>query len=347
MRVVVTGATGNVGTSLLPALAAEPAVDSVLGLARRLPELSLPKVKWVAADISTADLVTLFRGADVVVHLAWLIQPSHHEPTLAATNVIGSQRVFAAAAAARVGAVVYASSIGAYSPGPKDRPADESWPTEGIHSSYYSRHKAAVERLLDSFEAEHPEIRVVRLRKALIFKREAGAGIGKLFLGPLVPRKLLRRSFIPVVPDNPRLVFQAVHSLDVGEAYRLAVVSDVRGPFNVAAEPVLDPAALARALDARPLPIPPPVLRVAVHATWLARLQPMSGGWIDMAHGVPIMDTARAYAELGWRPRHRADDALREVIDGLRENDGLATPALEPDRGGDVHLPRTPPRVRG
>ena len=78
-------------------------------------------------------------------------------------------------------ALVYASSVGAYSPGPKDRRVDESWPTAGIESSFYSRHKAEVERLLDRFERETPSVRVVRLRPALIFKREAASGIRRLF----------------------------------------------------------------------------------------------------------------------------------------------------------------------
>ena len=239
MRVVVVGATGNVGTSLLEALRGEPAVESVLGLARRLPELELPKVEWARADVSRDDLVPHFRGADCVVHLAWKIQPSRDGGALRATNVHGSTRVFLAAAEADVPALVYASSVGAYSPGPKDRRVDESWPTEGIPSSFYSRHKAEVERILDHFEADHhhPQMRVVRLRPGLIFKREAATGIRRLFAGPFLPSPLLHPRLLPVVPDLPRLRFQAVHSLDVGHAYRLAIVSpDARGAFNVAAE---------------------------------------------------------------------------------------------------------------
>jgi hypothetical protein len=49
------------------------------------------------------------------------------------------------------------SSVGAYSRGPKDREVDEDWPTEGTESSFYSRHKVAVERELDRFEADNPE----------------------------------------------------------------------------------------------------------------------------------------------------------------------------------------------
>ena len=168
------------------------------------------------------------RGADAVVHLAWLIQPSRDESLTHAVNVDGSRRVFEATARAGVPALVYASSVGAYRPGPKDGRVAEDWPTTGIPSSFYARHKAEVERLLDGFEEEHPDVRVVRLRPGLIFKRAAASGVRRLFAGPFLPSPLLRRELVPIVPKHPRLRFQAVHSLDVGEAYRLAV--DARGP---------------------------------------------------------------------------------------------------------------------
>src|ERR671933_1689066 len=201
MRVVVVGATGNVGTSVLHALAREPAVDSIVGVARRLPEMSFPKTEWAQADIVTDDLVPLFRGADAVVHLAWLIQPSRDSAMLRAVNVDGSERVFRAAGEAGVGALVYASSVGAYSPGPKDRAVDESWPTDGIESSFYAVHKAETERLLDRFEREHPDVRSVRLRPGLIFKAEAASEIRRYFVGPFLPSPLVRRPLIPIVPD--------------------------------------------------------------------------------------------------------------------------------------------------
>ena len=331
MRVVVVGATGNVGTSLLPALAGDTAVESILGVARRLPQLDLPKTEWARADIAGDDLVPLFRGADADVHLAWAIQPSRDLSQLWRINVEGSTRVFRAAGEARVRAVVYASSVGAYSRGPKDEAVDESWPTNGIPTSFYGRHKAEVERRLDRFEQERPETRVVRLRPGLIFKREAAEGIRRLFAGPFVVNPLVRPSLIPVVPDVPGLRFQAVHSYDVGEAYRLAVTRDVRGPFNVAAEPVLDPSELARILGARRLPFPARAARRLADLTWRLHLQPTPPGWVDLALGVPILDTTRAREELGWRPRHSASDALRDLLAGLREGAGAPTPPLSPE----------------
>jgi UDP-glucose 4-epimerase len=336
MRVAITGASGNVGTSLLRSLADEPAVESIVGLCRRAPDLRMPKLEWRAADVVTSDLRPCFEGADAVVHLAWLIQPGRDKDTLRAVNVDGSRRVFAAAAAAGASSLVYASSIGAYSPGPKDRRVDESWPTTGIPSSFYARHKSEVERILDAFEEEHPSVRVVRLRKALIFKREAASEIRRLFAGPLLPGSLLRRSLIPVVPDIERLVFQAVHSYDVGEAYRRAIVGDARGAFNVAAEPVLDPTELARILHARKVRVPRRLARRVASLAFAGRLQPSEPGWLDMALAVPTMDTTRAEQVLGWTPRHTSEEALCDLLAGMREGAGLDTPPLEPGNAGPL-----------
>jgi nucleoside-diphosphate-sugar epimerase len=337
MRVVVVGASGNVGTSVLRSLAEEPAVESVLGIARRAPRQSFPKTEWREADVARSPLRPLFQGADAVVHLAWLIQPGRDKQKLHEVNVEGSARVFRAVASAGVPALVYASSIGAYAPGPKDRAVDESWPTTGIPSSFYARHKAEVERLLDRFEGEHPETRVVRLRPGLIFKREAASGIRRLFAGPLLPSFLVQRRLIPVVPAHERLVFQAVHSHDAGDAYRLAIVNDdARGAFNVAADPVLDPDELARALGARAVPVPRALLRRGAALTYRLRLQPSEPGWVDMAFAVPVMDTTRARTELGWRPRHTSSEALLDLLEGIRDGAGLDTPPLEPGGAGPL-----------
>jgi UDP-glucose 4-epimerase len=328
MRVVVVGATGNVGTSVVQALCADPDVEHVVGVARRPGGFELDGLEWARADIRSADLAKLFRGADAVVHLAWLIQPSHRPDVLASVNVSGSRRVFEAVREAHVPALVYASSVGTYSPGPKTELVGEDWPTTGISSSSYALHKATVERMLDEFARAMPDTRLVRLRPALTFKRSAAAEIRRYFLGRIVPPAAADPRFIPVVPDIPRLRFQVVHTDDVAEAYRLAVTSDARGPYNVAVEPVLDPAVLAELLGARRVPVPRQLARAALWASWRGRLQPTSEGWLDMALAVPLMSTDRIRDELGWRPRHDARATLIELLAGLRRKEAIPTPVL-------------------
>jgi UDP-glucose 4-epimerase len=334
MRVVITGASGNVGTSLIEALEHETEVDSILGLARREPAPQPPKTTWAPADISRDDLVAHFRGADVVVHLAWIFQPTHDQVATWRNNVLGSIRVFRAAAEAGVPALVHASSVGAYSPGPQDVPVDESWPTHALPTAAYGREKSYVERVLDTFERDHPDVRVVRLRPGFIFKRESASEQRRLFAGPLLHNRLVRPELIPFVPDLPGLRFQALHTLDAAEAYRLAIVRPVRGAFNVAADPVVDAGTLGELLDARPVRLPAGALRAGLAAAWRLHLVPASPMLFDLARSLPIMDTTRARNELGWTPRHSSLDALGAFLEGLRRGAGADTPPLQSEAGG-------------
>jgi len=334
MKVVVTGATGNAGTSTVQALGESREIDEIVGLARRRPNWAPPKTSWVEANVLTADLGAIFAGADAVIHLAWAIQPSRDAVTLERINVEGSRRVFEAVAAAGVPKLVHASSVGAYSRGPKDREVNEDWPTEGTQSSFYSRHKVAVERELDRFEAANPATRVVRLRPALIFKDEAATEIRRLFVGPFLPNFLLRRSFLPALPRVERLRFQAVHSEDVGRAYLQAVLKDVNGAFNLAAKPPLSPEEMAERIGVRSFPVPARIVRRLADLSWRMRLQPTPPGWLDMALNVPLMSSERARRELGWEPRHSGVEALEELLEGLREGHGAGTPPLEADSVG-------------
>lgn len=334
MKVVVTGATGNVGTSTIRALSESPEIEVIVGLARREPTWTPPKTNWVEANVLTADLAAVFEGADAVIHLAWAIQPSRDALTLERINVEGSRCVLEAVAAAGVPRLVHASSVGAYSRGPKDREVDETWPTEGTETSFYSRHKVAVERELDRFEADNPETRVVRLRPALIFKDEAATEIRRLFIGPFLPNFLLRRGLLPALPRVDRLRFQAVHSEDVGRAYLRAVLADVDGAFNIAAEPPLSPEEMAERIGVRSFPVPARVVRRLADLSWKLRLQPTPAGWLDMARNVPLMSSARARQELGWEPHYSAMEALEELVEGLRGGHGAKTPPLKADSAG-------------
>ena len=248
-------------------------------------------------------------------------------------------RAARAVAEAGVPTLLYASSIGAYSPGPKDRAVDESWPTNGILTSYYGRHKAEVERRLDRFESEAPDVRVVRMRPGLVFKREAAQGIRRLFAGPFFPALIANPSLINLVPDIENLRSQVIHSYDLGEAFKLAILNEeARGAYNLAAEPVLDAREIGRILNARPLPVPASLARAGARLTWALRLQPVPPGWLDLSRNVPIMDTQKARRELGWSPGFSADEALLDILEGLRSGAGLDTPPLSPKTGGPFRI---------
>jgi len=333
MRIAVTGATGNLGSAVLRRIARENdaapgSAHQVLGISRRAPEPpgSVERVEWVQIDLEApsafADLRDALRGYDAVAHFAWKLQPAHDEQQLRRTNIGGTRAVLRAAAAAHVAQIVVASSVGAYSASPKDSPVPESWPVDGIPASSYSRHKSEVEHLLDEFEYDHPDITLARIRPALIFQSEAASEIARLFLGHLVPTRLIGVLRPPVLPLSPQLVFQAVHADDVAAAVWLILEHRAAGPFNIATAPILGPDDLARALGARrAVPLPLGLLRGLVAATWHARLQPTEPGWIDLAGHCPVMSTARL-SDLGWKPERSSHEALAELVAGIRGGQG-------------------------
>jgi len=335
MRIVVTGATGNVGTSVVEALLQRPEVTSVLGLARRKPAAedgrTAGRLEWANADIRHDDLVPLFRGADVIVHLAWLFQPTHRSWVTWRANVGGSERVLRAVAEAAVRSLVFASSVGAYSPAEDDRPVTEQWPTDGWPQAAYMREKAYVERLADAFERRQPQCRVVRMRPAFTFKYTSAEEQRRLFAGPLVPNPLVRPGLLPLLPLPSGLRFQAVHSEDVGRAYALAAVGHVGGPFNLAAEPVFDRDRIAELLRTRVVGVPPRAVRAVLAFGWRLRMLPAQPDLFDALMRLPVMDATRARTELGWTPRMGADDALREFLAGFRAGAGGNTAPLAAD----------------
>jgi nucleoside-diphosphate-sugar epimerase len=299
----------------------------------------MPKVEWARADVTRDNLVSYLRGADAVVSLHWLIQPSRDLNKLWMVNVEGNSRLMRAVEEVGVPALLYSSSVGVYSPGPKDRAVGEDWPRDGIPTSYYSREKAEVERRLDRFERENEGVRVVRMRPGLVFKKEAAQGIRRLFGGPFFPSFLARPELINFVPEIPGLRSQVVHSYDVGEAFRLALLNDgVRGAFNLAAEPVLDAQEIGRVLGARPFPASARLARAGAELTWRLGLQPVAPGWLDLALQVPVMDTTRARNELGWTPGRSAADALLDLLEGLRKGAGLDTPVLSRGTSGPMRV---------
>jgi len=351
MRVVVVGATGNVGTAVLAALHQRPEVTSIVGIARRMPARSAEpyaRAEWVSIDIAAAidpdeavtQLTEAFQDADAVIHLAWLIQPNGHRDLLRRVNVEGTRHVARAVANAGVRTFVVASSVGAYASSPGREARSESWPTTGIRTSHYSVDKAAQETVLDEFEAANPQVSVTRLRPALIFQGDAGSEIHRYFLGRWAPVRVLDAGRPPVLPLPRGVRLQVIHAHDVAEAYAAAAVLGRRGAFNICADDVLSAAELAGIVDhGRFLELPVAMVRAAVAAGHRAGLIAADAGWLDMGMNAPVMDNSRAKAELDWQPRRSAADTVRELLDGMVAGDGARSIPMRARDSRQAHLP--------
>jgi UDP-glucose 4-epimerase len=331
MRVVVTGASGNLGTAVTEGLVAGG--HDVVGICRRPPEGRGDGVEWVALDLTSEERVPALRqafaGADAVVHLAWGFQPMRRPAYLQRLDVGGTAAVLEAASSAGVGHLVHTSSVGAYSPADGDDPVDESWPTGGTPGVPYSEHKAAAERLLDAHEAVPDHVpAIARVRPSLTARMAVGASLARYALPSLVPATVLKA--VPVLPLDRRFRVQLTHSHDIADAIVAVVLRRATGAFNLASTPVLGHEDLARALGARAVHVPWPLLRMAAATAWELRLQPVDPGWLDMGWAVPVMDAGRARRELDWSPQHDARSALAEALEGFTREAATDTPALRP-----------------
>src|SRR5919202_4724233 len=197
LTVAVTGPTGTFGYGLVPLLQSEQRVKRIVGIARRPfdpTDHGWTKMEYRQGDVRDPDaLKEAFEGADVVVHLAFMITGNADRSTIRAINVEGTLNAFRAAAAAGAKRFVYASSVAAYG-FHRDNPVGmtEEWPTRPARHLFYAQEKAELEHLLDHEAGAHPDLDLYLLRPPIVLGPHAVGG-KDLLPGPLAPvRRRLR-----------------------------------------------------------------------------------------------------------------------------------------------------------
>ena len=336
VRVVLTGATGNVGTALCRWLVDHPAVSSVSAIARRLPSSSgdqtNARTQWHSVDIAEPDaserLARIFAGADAVVHLAWRITEDHDRNQQLRVNRDGSAAVFDAVRRAGVRHLTFLSSAAVYSPAPPGSVVREDWPRRGIPGSAYSADKVAVEDLLDRVQAETPDLRIVRVRPPTVLQASAAGEIAAMALGRAAPLTRILRGRLPLLPLPSRTRIQVVAAADVADLVGRALLADASGAFNVADEPVLSPAELAELLGGRHVPVPAHLIRALLDVTFRLRLQRLDPSWVDVLVNGPQLDCESARTRLGWRGSHDGRALLTELRETVAKGAGAPAPPL-------------------
>ena len=228
LTVAITGPTGDIGRALVRALERSRTVGEIRGMARRPidPEYGFKRLKYVQGDVLDRDAVESFvAGADVVVHLAFIILGSHDE-TLS-INLEGSRNVFEAAIGCGAKRLVYASSVAAY--GFHDDnpiPLTEDIPPRGTDDFYYSAQKAELESVLEDF-TRGVDIESYIFRPCIVSGPDAPLLIDNIpyvRISDALPGAVRRLFDVvpilkPVIPDNG-VPFQLVHHDDVATAMR-------------------------------------------------------------------------------------------------------------------------------
>jgi UDP-glucose 4-epimerase len=324
LTVAVTGPTGEIGRSVVRALERSRHVERIIGMARRPfdpAEHGWKRAEYVQGDVlDRASVEGLVEGADVVVHLAFIIFGGREETR--AINLEGSRNVFEAATAAGARRLVYTSSVAAYG-FHDDNPEvlTEEVEPRGAEEFYYSAQKADLEGLLRGIvEGSSTDTYVFRPcivagpdAPMLIDNLSGDAGLSgrfdklKSLLGavPLVK---------PVLPDTG-VPFQLVHHDDVATAVRAATLGRGKpGVYNLAGDGTLTTGDLARELGWYTFPLPKQAIGVAGEIVSRAPLMPVRASWLTAFRRPVLMDTTKARRELGWRPKHDSRGTLRAMV---------------------------------
>ena len=329
LTVAVTGPTGTFGFGLMPLLQADPRIDRIVGIARRPFDPSAhgwSKLEYRRGDVRDPEALRgAFEGADVVVHLAFMITGTASRQTIREINVEGTLGAFWAAAEARAKRFVYASSVAAYGFHP-DNPVGmtEDWPVRPAARLFYAQEKAELERLLGEQAGDHPGVGLYLLRPPVVLGPHAVGGKDVLPAPVAAAAQtifgVVHRLGVPIPVPAPDLPMQFIHEDDVGQALlKCAVAEGPPGAYNIAADGVLAMADVIRELGLTPVPVPAALASRAARAA--ASIPPLPFvppvvEWIEAASHPAIMDTTKAKQELGWRPKYTALEALRDTLPG-------------------------------
>ena len=306
LTVAVTGATGNLGALLVPRLEGDGRVRRILTLGPRAPlgnkidHRALDLTRHTAEEDLTEALSE--ERVDALYHLAFLDRPARHGSLAHEIEVIGTMRVLAAAGATKVPKLIVPSFTAVYGARPGG-PAvhTERSPLEAPESRFL-HDRVQVEEQVRGFRARHPDVKVIVLRFAPV-------------LGPTVDNpatRLLRRRNVPTLLGFDPL-WQAIHEEDAGLALHLALHAEASGEFNVVADGVLPFSGLLQLAGARPVPLPPPLAKAALHALNAAGAAMVPTHLLDFLRFSWVAEGSRAKEALGFSPRHTARDAARAL----------------------------------
>jgi UDP-glucose 4-epimerase len=306
MRIAMTGVSSYLAGVLLPLFEADPEVEEIIGVDLKEPQAGFKKIRFIRRDVRDEGLADAFTGADTLVHLAFIVMPLRDMNETNSINIQGSINAFQAAAKAGLRKIVQASSIAAYGAWP-DNPEiiTEDVPVRGMPEFYYSYTKAEVEKYLDKFEKEHPEVMVTRLRPSI-------------FVGPKI-NNLMRmiatsRAFIKLKGIDARL--QLAWDEDVADAFYRVTKKDFPGAYNIAGDNPVYFNEVGELAGLKSFEIPFSIAKMFVKTGWSMRLSKMlSPGWLDVARYSIVVDCTKAKTELGWSPKYDTPGALRKLLE--------------------------------
>ena len=307
MKVAITGVSSRIGAEFVSRMDRDDAVDEIVGIDIVEPKHLSKKLRFIKRDVRDDRIRGDVQGCDALAHLAFLYQPPlPPQEQVYAINVDGSRNIFDSAIGARVGKIVFVSSVAAYgSFSDNPVPISEEHPIRLMTPPfYYNECKYRVERYLDELEATHKELVVTRLRPCTVASRSFS-------------HVLNRRIYFDPCPEVP---VQFVWIDDVVEAFFLAMMKHAPGAFNIAGDSPLHWREIAAIAGRRCLTIPYRAALWLTETTFALGIQKkVPPGWIRMSRYPVVLDCTKAKRVLGWAPRYDTGGAIKEFFEHQRQ----------------------------
>jgi UDP-glucose 4-epimerase len=320
VRYVITGGSGYIGTRLVARLGARAETERIVISDVRPPRTFRPKTEFKCLDVrdrqGTRALVRDVQP-DVLVHLAFVLNPIHDEQLMYDVDVGGTQNVLEAASEAGTQQVLAASSAvayGAFADNPE--PLTEDDPVRGVAGFSYARDKTESDRICQLWGASHPDRVMTIVRPCIV-------------LGPSVDNYLVRLwSKQPFQPDVGNLDnhIQFVHEDDVVDAVSGLLIGRHAGQFNLAPDGLMTLRECAELLETPVRKMPVRLYRAIGRVFWRLRLSEAPPGQIDFALYPWIVSNEKVKSTLGWTPKHTS----RETFEITMRAQGKLPPADVP-----------------
>lgn len=323
-RVLVTGADGFVGRSVVAALAGLPGIDTVVAQdVRDVPAARrVPGVLYQVQDVRAPDLAARMAGVapDSVVHLASIVTPGKASSRAFeySVDVEGTRNVLDACVRNGVRHVVVSSSGAAYGYHADNPPwLTESDPLRGNEVFAYAHHKRLVELMLADFRTRHPLLLQTVLRIGTILGEQVNNQITALFEKP---RLIAIRG-----SDSP---FVFVWDEDVTGAILHALGgAGVPGCYNLAGDGALTIHEIAALLGKRTRVLPAGLLKALLtvgSALGVSRYGPEQ---LDFLRYRPVLRNTALKTEFGYQPGKTSREALDAFVAArARQGQPVASP---------------------
>ncbi|MCP2261712.1 UDP-glucose 4-epimerase [Streptoalloteichus tenebrarius] len=311
--VLVTGVSRFLGGHLAARLAADPAIDRVLGVDTVPPPPDLARrmgrAEFVRADIRNPLIAKVVARAEVdtVVHASVTANPDGARSATKEMNVIGTMQLLAACQkSTRVRRLVVKSTAAVYGSSPRD-PAlfTEDMTPHELPPSGYARDAAEVEDYVRAFGRRREDVLVTTLRFADVVGPRIDTVLTRYFALPLVPT---------VLGHDPRV--QLLHSEDALAVLERAARHDLPGVFNVAGDGVLTLSQAIRRAGRAPLPLPSAAIDPIGRLARGARLADFSPERLRLLNLGRVLDTTRLREEFGFAPRWTTRRAFDDFVTG-------------------------------